>query len=101
MVENTSTYELTELFYKWLAKGKPIDIALQEAKLEFIRKSSTQKKLPYYWAAMILAGKTDAIEIKKSFSWKYLTIFSFLGVLFVWGLAGWVKNRKSLYRPKS
>ena len=36
-VDNTSTYLLTELFYKWLAKGFPTDVALQKAKLEFLQ----------------------------------------------------------------
>jgi CHAT domain-containing protein len=34
-VENASTYKLTELFYKYLTRGIPSDIALQKAKLEF------------------------------------------------------------------
>ena len=35
-VDNTSTYLLTELFYKWLAKGLPTDVELQKAKLDFL-----------------------------------------------------------------
>src|SRR4030095_16553196 len=47
-VDNVSTYRLTELFYKYLARGLPMDDALQKAKLEFIEKSSKEKSLPYY-----------------------------------------------------
>ncbi|MFT3704193.1 MAG: CHAT domain-containing protein [Agriterribacter sp.] len=49
-VDNTSTYTLTELFYKWLAKGFPTDIALQKAKLEFLQSASKEKSMPYFWA---------------------------------------------------
>ena len=72
-VENTSTYQLTELFYAKLAKGLPLDVALQEAKKEFIKIASREKQLPYYWAAPILTGRTDAIELKKNYTWIYVT----------------------------
>ena len=91
-VDNTSTYHLTELFYKHLAKGLPIDVALQKAKLEFISTSSREKALPYYWAATILAGKTDAIEINNRFSWMSIGgwIIVICAMLFV-AFAAWKK----------
>ena len=63
-VDNESTYKLTELFYKYVSRGLDLDLALQKAKLEFIATSSKEKRLPYFWAAAILAGKTDPIEIE-------------------------------------
>ena len=72
-VENTSTYQLTELFYAKLAKGLPLDIALQEAKKEFIKNASHEKQLPFYWAAPILTGRTDAIQLKKNYTWIFVT----------------------------
>jgi len=71
-VENESTYKITELFYKYVAEGLPLDIALQRAKLDFINSSPKGKKLPYYWAAAIIAGKTDAVELSRGFQWKWL-----------------------------
>ena len=71
-VENESTYKITELFYKYTAEGLPLDVALQKAKLEFTSSSSKQKKLPYYWAAAILVGKTDAIEMGKPLPWTWI-----------------------------
>ena len=73
-VDNESTYRLTELFYKYLSQGLPLDIALQKAKKEFIQNGSMEKSMPYYWAAAVLAGKTDAIVLEKPFSWKYILI---------------------------
>ena len=80
-VENESTYKITELFYKYAADGLPLDLALQKAKLEFIATSSKEKRLPYYWAAAILAGKTDAIEFTKGFSWNGVAID--IGIIFL------------------
>jgi CHAT domain-containing protein len=68
-VDNESTYKLTELFYKYLSKGMPLDISLQNAKKEFIQTGSKKSSLPYYWAASVLVGKTNAIELDNHFSW--------------------------------
>ncbi|MEI6947153.1 CHAT domain-containing protein [Paraflavisolibacter sp. H34] len=69
-VNNQTTYRLTELFYQYLDKGLPSDEALQRAKLEFLRTASRTEQLPFYWASMILAGKTDPIAFTRPFPWK-------------------------------
>ncbi len=86
-VDDESTYQLTEYFYKYLSDGMPTDIALQKAKLEFVRNASTRGQLPYYWAAAILAGKTDTIHIRKGNTWKTLGFLStslFLSFFLIW-----------------
>jgi len=82
-VENSSTYKLTELFYQYLAKGMPVDVALQNAKKEFIKSSPREKQLPYYWAAPILTGQTDPIELKKNFLWIYVLAGAGMVFLFI------------------
>ena len=82
-VDNLSTYRITELFYKYVSEGIPIDIALQKAKLEFIETGSKKNSMPYYWAAAVLTGKSDAIEYNKNFPWKdIMTITSLVGLAF-------------------
>jgi CHAT domain-containing protein len=80
-VDNTSTYLLTELFYKWLAKGVPTDVALQKAKLEFLQAASKEKSMPCYWAGPVLVGKTDTIEISKPYPWKWIVLFLSIGCI--------------------
>jgi CHAT domain-containing protein len=82
-VDDQSTYRITELFYKYLARGMDIDIALQKAKIEFVQTSSMENKLAYYWAAPVLTGKTDAIEFKKAFSWKYILLDSVIIIIII------------------
>jgi CHAT domain-containing protein len=85
-VDNESTYKLTELFYKYLAEKIPIDLALQKAKLEFIKQSTKEKKLPFYWAAAIVVGKSDAVEETKDLKWMEVAIilgFSLTGLIFL------------------
>lgn len=83
-IDNLSTYRLTELFYQYLAEGLPLDIALQRAKLAFIKESPGEHGLPYYWAAPVLVGKTTGIHVGKSFAWSYLLagICGVAGLLF-------------------
>jgi len=81
-VDSKSTYELTELFYKYLSEGNPTDIALQKAKLEFIKNGD--QSLPFYWAAPILTGKAEVIELKKSFNWQWILLG--IGILLASGL---------------
>jgi CHAT domain-containing protein len=95
-VDNESTYQITELLYKYLSAGKPIDMALQKAKLEFIKNSPKEHKLPYYWAAAILAGKSDVIEYPNFRPLKDILVITFLLALsfFIWNRWGKSKNQK-------
>ena len=90
-VDNESTYKITELFYKYISEGEPADIALQQAKLSFLEKSSKQYRLPYYWAPAIIAGKTEILAEKKKDKWKYIAaILLVAAALSFWG---WKKAR--------
>jgi len=60
-VENEATYTITELFYKYVSEGLSTDMALQKAKLDFIKSSPRGRRLPYYWAAPVLVGKTETL----------------------------------------
>jgi len=101
-VDNVSTYQLTELFYKYLARGLPMDDALQKAKLEFMQ-GSREKSLPYYWAATILAGKTDTIDLRTPSSQKFivLSIAVAFGILVI-GYILWTRYKsKSLFKERN
>jgi CHAT domain-containing protein len=64
-IDNHSTYQINELFYKYLGEGLPLDVALQEAKLEFLRTQDKTHDLPYFWAASILIGNSDGFLPEK------------------------------------
>ncbi|HKZ64951.1 MAG TPA: CHAT domain-containing protein, partial [Chitinophagaceae bacterium] len=93
-VDNTSAYLLTELFYKWLAKGVPTDVALQKAKLEFLQTASREKSMPCYWAGSVLVGKTDTIELSKSYPWKWIVLFLSIGCIGFFVIRKWTVSKK-------
>ena len=90
-VESESTYQITELFYKYLSKGHQTDIALQKAKLEFLRTASKEKSLPYFWAGPILSGKAEKIEFSKSNPWKWVGLG--LGLALLITMLYWKRKR--------
>jgi hypothetical protein len=90
-IDNKSTYKITELFYKYVSKGLPLDVALQKAKIEFIK--SSDNKLPYFWAASILVGQSNAIPLQKGFPWKWLTA----SVIVLLILGFWVWRIRQMY----
>ena len=75
-IDNKATYQLTELFYKFLSQGLPKDQALQKAKLEFLQVNDKAKQLPYFWASSILLGNANRLNFnKESSNYPYLFLF--------------------------
>jgi hypothetical protein len=73
-VDDKSTYQLTELFYKYVARGMAIDLALQKAKMEFMQAAPRQNQLPYFWAAPILVGKSNILNLEQGMARKELIL---------------------------
>jgi CHAT domain-containing protein len=55
-VSDKSSAELMKGFYKNLSAGDPTDIAMQKAKIDFLRKGDPVKMHPYYWSGYITYG---------------------------------------------
>jgi CHAT domain-containing protein/tetratricopeptide (TPR) repeat protein len=91
-VDNQSSYRLTELFYKYLAKNIRFDEALRQAKVEFILTSGKEKSLPFYWAATVLAGKSSSLEQHSGISWLTTAGIILLGIAVVIGLFRYFKR---------
>lgn len=56
-VNNQSTYQLTESFYKYLDDGYEKDIALQMAQKDYLKNSGYV--FPYYWSGVVLVGDSN------------------------------------------
>jgi len=82
-VDDEATYDIMELFHKFLSDGFPTDIALQKAKLDYL-KLKKKNRLPYYWAAPVLVGKAEIIELSKPLSWVWVLLGICILFLIVW-----------------
>jgi CHAT domain-containing protein len=65
-IDEKSSVEIVELFYKHLINGLPKDKALQQAKLEYLKSAEGRTISPQYWAGLILIGDTAPIQISSS-----------------------------------
>lgn len=80
-INDASTSQIMDNFYKHLADGKSKDVALQNAKLDFL-KENKQNPLthPYFWSGFVIAGDTTPVVEKKSI-WIWIVGGLFLLVL--------------------
>ena len=62
--DDHSTAEIIKLFYKYLEEGDNKSLALQRAKLEFIRNNPLFRN-PVYWSHIVLTGDTQALYKKR------------------------------------
>jgi CHAT domain-containing protein len=62
-IPDKETSTLVPLFFVRLKQGKAKDIALAEAKREFLRSSKGRADHPAYWAAFTLNGDLGALEV--------------------------------------
>ncbi|MCB0707173.1 MAG: tetratricopeptide repeat protein [Saprospiraceae bacterium] len=68
-LDDRSSSQLMTSFYGYLLKGETKDLALQQAKLDFIRESSSVRAHPFYWASFVPVGLMDPIEVPASNNW--------------------------------
>lgn len=61
-VNDMSTSQVMKYFYANLKKGLPKDLALQEARIDYIESQAHTEAHPYFWAGFIPAGNMQPIK---------------------------------------
>ncbi len=61
-VSDYSTKEIMVDFYKHLKNNDPKDIALQKAKLNYLKTAQPAQKMPYFWTNLVLIGDTNPLD---------------------------------------
>ncbi len=61
-VEDVAGSKIMSSFYKYLAQGMPKNIALRQAKLDYISTTSPSFVNPKFWAAYTLVGDVSALK---------------------------------------
>lgn len=95
-VDNESTYQLTELFYKYLKQGFPKDEAINKAQNEYLAINQSSKNLPNFWAGMVLIGDSSAMTSNYWYLWIFLGIL----VACILGIWIWKKANNKKERDK-
>ena len=81
--DEETVYAISKLFHQYLSKGAPMDEALQNAKLQFMKNADREHLLPYYWANMVVIGKVEPLELEKAGKYKiwYIVGLTLLAIL--------------------
>lgn len=69
-VSDYTTAIIMNAFYKELAQGKTKDVALQKAKINYLKQApDARSKTPYYWAGFVVTGKVSALPSSSAWIW--------------------------------
>ena len=82
-VEDTPTYGLARLFYSYLADDLPLDEALQQAQIEWLKSGDPEDQMPYAWAGVVLVGQRAPLG-RYYGAWAFMS--GIFGLVFLGGL---------------
>jgi CHAT domain-containing protein len=78
-VNDASSSSLMDVFYKNLSEGKTKNLALQNAKLDFITKNKNNAlSHPYYWSGFIISGNINPLVDTNKWLYFGLVFLSFI-----------------------
>lgn len=80
---DASTSELMRAFYQGLKDGLPKDIALQQAKLQYLADATEPMSSPLYWGSFIFLGDSIAIDLDKGSNVITYSLVAFVFVMIV------------------
>ncbi len=85
--DDEATGKIMADFYRGLKNGLRKDVALQQAKLNYL--ATNRKCFPYYWSEFVLLGGSDPISRPSSDLWLKWA----MGLLVLTGVLWWLKIR--------
>ena len=81
-VDDCSTSDIMKRFYQNLRSGENKDVALRNAKLNYIKDAHPERKAPYYWAGFILVGNENSLYDSSFNQFWILSVFSLIFLIF-------------------
>ena len=63
-VHDKSGSELTERFYNYIKQGLDKDVAMQKAKIDYLKEANLLKSHPFFWASYMVVGDTAPVIAK-------------------------------------
>jgi CHAT domain-containing protein/Tfp pilus assembly protein PilF len=93
-VDDESTAYIMRGFYQYLKQGLKKNKALQLAKLDYLRSSSSYNRDPFYWAPFVLIGDQSPVHLPtqpRNYVWLFV-----IAIVITVSAAVLVRNRKRL-----
>jgi hypothetical protein len=83
-VHDKSGSELTERFYNYIKQGLDKDVAMQNAKIDYLKEANLLKSHPFFWASYMVVGDTAPVIAKsKPYNKIVLLLIAFVFVFLV------------------
>ncbi|HCD86687.1 MAG TPA: hypothetical protein DEQ87_03460 [Algoriphagus sp.] len=89
-IDEKTSVDIADDFYSFLEEGLPKDVALREAKLNYIAQANGRELDPSFWTGLIILGNPDPVEIEAK-SEKWIILFS-SGLIFM--TIFWILRKK-------
>lgn len=96
-IDEQSSMDITESFYRQLQLGAPKDIALQRAKLAYLQKAEGRLLSPQYWAGLAIMGDLGPVELHPTTPYRYIMLGLLLAA-FVAGIIVMSRKRDMVQR---
>ena len=83
-----------QLFYKNIQDGKPKDVAMQKAKIAYVKNNFDIGAHPFYWSPFVIIGNHAPVKFpkkKKETSFKIPLMIGLIGMML------WFAKRKGIF----
>lgn len=91
-IDDISTSKIMNDFYTGLQSGEPKDVALREAKINYLRNSNSKTAAPVFWAGASALGDMNPLTFKTGGRFSYLSYSAM--VILAFALIGYLFYRK-------
>ena len=93
-VDEKASAQIIKSFYDHLAQGESKAVALQQAKLDYLKMADARTANPQYWAGLVLLGNDGTIDLKITTPlWQYVIIIVIcVGAIAMFAFALWRKR---------
>ncbi len=84
-IDEKTSAEIIENFYAELAEGLPKNVALRNAKLQYLESHGDDLSAPYYWSGLVLIGDVNPVSASKGQPWwLYISLIAILAIVLFW-----------------
>lgn len=88
-IDEQPSADILDIFFNKIKKGTSKDVALQQAKLNYLEHTSTNLSHPYYWGGLVLTGNMEVLQFKNT-----LNSLWWVSVLVLALFCGYAVNKK-------